>query len=54
MDVKDLVDEIEEERSLRIDDIKSVDIGSPAWFYLEGTITTLTDLLYFYYVKKEE
>lgn len=54
MDVKKLLEEIEEERSLRISEIKDATIGSSAWFYLEGTITTLTDLLYFYFAQKEE
>ena len=54
MDVKELVKEIEEERSIRIKEIKRVTVGSSAWFYLEGAITNLANLLYFYSVNKEE
>jgi len=52
--VKELIDEMEDERHIRIEEIKGVAVGSSVWFYLEGAITTIANLLYFYSVKKGE
>jgi len=52
--VEDLIKEMEDERSIRINEIRDAHVGSAEWFYLEGAITTLANLLYFYLVKKGE
>ena len=52
--IKTIIDEIERVRSVRLDEIRDVPVTERTWSYLEGAITTLTDLLYFYYIKKEE
>ena len=55
MSDKNIIKEIERVRSIRMNEIRDVDINkSELWAYLEGAITTLTDLLYSYYISEEE
>ena len=50
------IDEIKRIRNIRLDELRDVEINKSEfmWAYLEGAITTLTDLMYSYYLDKEE
>ena len=50
--IKTLVDEINRMRYESIMFHKEVNKDDPQWFYIEGMINSLTNVLYFYYAKK--
>ncbi len=52
LNIKALIDKIEE---IRVSEIKfqhTMEANDPNWIFLEGRITSLTNILYWYYGKK--
>jgi len=54
LSVKFLVDEINRLRKEEILFQKKLDKEAPQWFYIEGRINSLTNILCYYYAKTKE
>jgi len=52
LNIKTFVDKIEEIRTSEIKFQHTIKATDPYWIFLEGRITSLTNILYWYYGKK--